>query len=103
MPDHPGLNERIERAFEFWQQWGKKSGDPPTNETGGPLPGLDPFAELQPEILRAYDANFFDLEPVPTRKYYSIDGGQFPPRGLVQYQSPNEVVLATVGMSTCPL
>lgn len=102
MPDHPGLNERIERAFEFWQRWGTNSGDPPNNETGGPSPGPDPFAELQPEILRALDAKFCAAEPAPARKYYSIDGGQFPPRGLVRYQTSNEVLLATVGMSICP-
>jgi hypothetical protein len=97
MPDNPKLNQRIERALQFWSQW-------ETRVDGSVVDGEDnPFAKLQPEILKAYDERFLNAEKKSLgRKYYSIDGGQFPPRGLVQYQTENGIVLATVGMSVCP-
>jgi hypothetical protein len=95
MPDNPRLQQRIERAKEFWQQFES---------------GPDPFSLLQPQILDAYDAQFEpsrqDPPPreasLPIQKYFSIDGGKFPPRGMVSYQSPDEIILATVGVSLCP-
>ena len=97
MPDNPRLKQRIERASQFWSQWETPAGETSVNDEG------NPFTKLQPEILKAYDERFLiaKTEP-PGRKYFSIDGGQFPPRGLVQYQSENGIVLATVGMSVFP-
>lgn len=97
LPENPKLEQRIERAKQFWGQWANPNDKHPVDRQ------RDPFAKLQPEILQAYDARFSSSESQPfERKYFSIDGGQFPPRGLVQYQNKNEFVLVTVGMSVCP-
>lgn len=102
MPDNPRLIQRIHDADRFWKSFQSD---------------VDPFPILQREILTAYDEQF--LKPVskphssepdninadrtaPARNYYQIDGGQFPPRGLVEYESDHQVILATVGMSLCP-
>jgi len=95
MPDNPRLDQRIERASDFWQQFESTP---------------DPFSLLQPQILSAYDARFTpsiqddtaDRQHSPNHKYFSIDGGKFPPRGMVSYQDSNEMILATVGLSLCP-
>lgn len=91
MPDNPRLAERIERASDFWRQFGKSP---------------DPFSILQPQILRAYDARFLpegqSVDAEPDKQYFSIDGGKFPPRGMVSYQFADEVIIATVGVSLCP-
>ena len=91
MPDNPKLRQRIEQASRFWEQWNDSK---------------DPFAVLQPQLLAAYDKHFGADNQ---HAYFSIGGGKFPPRGLVRYEtsegktdSPEEVVLATVGMSICP-
>ena len=97
MPDNPNLNRRIERARQFWNQW-----ETSTDTTFVNRPE-NPFAGLQSEILKAYDEKFLTSDAPPlARQYFSIDGGQFPPRGLVQYQTEDGIVFATVGMSVCP-
>lgn len=95
MPDNPKLNQRIERAEQFWAQWEKQP-----NEMAEFAD--DPFAQLQPKILQAYDKKFSNDEAPQEPKYFAIDGGQFPPRGLIQYETGTDIVLATVGMSVCP-
>ena len=90
MPDNPKLQQRIESAARFWQAC--RSDD-------------HPFTDLQPEILAAYDQVFATSQEDEKGKpsdthYFSIDGGKFPPRGLVQY--PSAGVIATVGLSLCP-
>jgi len=91
MPDNPKLQQRIEQATDFWEQWKSSQNDP--------------FAALQPKLLSAYDEHFGAANQ---QAYFSIDGGKFPPRGLVQYtqasndQQVEQIILATVGMSVCP-
>jgi hypothetical protein len=99
MPDNPNLHQRIQRAETFWSQWNSDN---------------NPFNDLQPKILAAYDERFLTTpNDDSNRQYFAIDGGAFPPRGLAQYTyqpashdpaNPNqaEVILATVGMSICP-
>ena len=87
LPSNPKLQQRIDRAAEFWNRFAS----PP-----------DPFAALQSQILDAYEAHFRNAGNAATTKYFSIDGGKFPPRGLVQLQTENSQILATVGMSLCP-
>ncbi len=91
MPDNPKLRQRIDLARRFWDHWRSKEDNP--------------FASLQPQILSAFDRSFGAENQ---QGYFSIDGGAFPPRGLVQYEiqaqdsGAAEIVLATVGMSICP-
>ncbi len=96
MPDNPGLKQRIARAGEFWSRWEAEAGATPNAGES------NPFAKLQPEILSALDEKFLIANRPVDRKYFSIDGGRFPPCGLVQYQTDDGFVLATVGMSVCP-
>ena len=86
---------RINRADEFWS--GFRNAD-------------NPFVALQMSQLRSHRQRFLGLETVTdvgdkpvNESYFSIDGGNFPPRGLVQYDLDDSVVLATVGMSLLPL
>ena len=84
LPIHDSLNLRINRATEFWESF--------TDEAS-------PFSDLQQQLLKIYDAQIAASEEP---KYYAIDGGKFPPRGLVHYETPTETVLISVGMSLCP-
>ncbi len=93
MPLNEALTTRISRADEFWS--GFKNAD-------------NPFASLQKTQLQSHRRRFLGTETasdtaVPNESYFSIDGGKFPPRGLVQYDLDDSVVLATVGMSLLPL
>lgn len=87
LPTNPNLQQRIDRAKEFWNAFQSSA---------------DPFSDLQPVIINAYRNQWVggtgDTEPA----YFSIDGGKFPPRGLIHCQSTDRSILATVGMSLCP-
>ncbi len=95
MPDNPRLELRIKRAKEFWEEFESQP---------------DPFAQLQPQILSAYDGQFLpsrdkngrQSDRLPQQQYFSINGGNFPPRGMVSYQFSDLLILATVGVSLCP-
>ncbi len=84
LPENQRLARRIANAEEFWQSF---------------TPQSSPFLELQPRLLRAYSDLYGDVEE---GNYFSIDGGKFPPRGLVRFNLESEIVLLTVGMSMCP-
>jgi hypothetical protein len=108
MPANPNLQHRIDRAAKFWSSF---SATP------------DPFTSLQSEILKAYGDHFVPAtssamrpedgaltnsenestdESIAQPKYWAIDGGLFPPRGLAHYRTPQANILATVAMSLCP-
>ncbi len=89
MPTNPQLQKRITNAEEFWTSFSRTP---------------DPFSQLQTKIMAAYQSRFLPTASVgrATEHYFSIDGGKFPPRGLVHYQSDERQVLATVAMSLCP-
>lgn len=84
MPINESLQLRIDRAIEFWSSF--------TSEGS-------PFAHLQSKLVEALDLRFGKENQ---KQYYAIDGGKFPPRGLVHYETATETILATVGMSLCP-
>ena len=83
MIENEQLMARVNNARQFW--------DSCTSESE------HPFAILQPQILEAYQSAFGQ-----TGKYYSLDGGNFPPRGAMLYRSENEITVASVGMSLRP-
>ena len=105
MPDNPRLQERIERAKEFWKQFEPENLAP---EVENQLFSDVPFIQLQKEILECYDQKFLnsansgDSANLAEKEYFAIDGGKFPPRGMVQYHTDERLILATVGMSLCP-
>ena len=86
LPSNPKLKDRIDRADEFWNSFRSKP---------------DPFATLQSAILESYRARW-STDSIGDPTYYSIDGGRFPPRGMVHYRTAQHHVLATVAMSLCP-
>ena len=83
MPENPSLHLRITKAAEFWKSF-------TTDES--------PFVTLQPQLVDAYDRHFGKENQ---NQYYAIDGGKFPPRGLIRFESESETTLLTVGMSLC--
>ena len=102
MPDNPRLQQRIESAKEFWNQFEPENLGPEfDNQTYSDAP----FVGLQQELLKCYDDHFLN-EPNQSaavdKKYFAIDGGKFPPRGMIQYLTDDSLVLLTVGMSLCP-
>ncbi len=82
MPNTEALTERISASQTFWQDW-----------ENGAL-----FQQIQPALLNLYEKHFG-----VNQKYFSIDGGHFPTRGLGLFERDDRLVLATVGMSLCPM
>lgn len=89
MPENPKLEQRIEQARKFWASFESSSDS-----------ANSPFAKLQSSLLEVYDARYRDDNTEP--EYFTIDGGKFPPRGLIQYRTDKNLILMTVGMSLCP-
>ena len=104
LPDHPQLIQRINQARSFWNQFSNDSGDSndaDDSEASAETKNENPFFRLQPRILEVLDQRFLADSTQPHR-YFAIDGGRFPSRGMVQYQNQTHMTLATVGMSMCP-
>jgi hypothetical protein len=92
MPQNEMLQRRIANANSFWQSFESNA---------------NPFATLQPEQLGYYRDRFeseeeTSLADTSSSNYFSIDGGKFPPRGLLQIKQPDSVLLLTVAMSLLP-
>jgi hypothetical protein len=97
LPRNPKLQQRIERAADFWRSFTQ----PP-----------DPFLVLRDQILDRYHIHFLGSPPhsvtppattqTGSWQYFNIGGQRFPPRGLIQYTLADREVIATVGMSLCP-
>lgn len=84
MIENDQLMARINNARQFWESC--------TDEAE------HPFSILQPQILHAYQSAFGQ-----TGKYYSLDGGKFPPRGAMLYRIDSDIIIiASVGMSLRP-
>lgn len=81
LPDN-ALYKRIERARKYWLSWEA---------------GTSPW-----EILRSKELEVLEAGIGQHHSYYSIDGGQWPPCGLVRIQAPEGVVLTTLGVALRP-
>lgn len=88
LPDNPKLQQRIEAADEFWQACQSSQ---------------HPFTKLHSQVLDAWRQSFADTSEFE-ESCFSIDGGKFPPRGLVQFfdKSTGSMTIATVGLAMCP-
>jgi hypothetical protein len=80
LPQEPELRQRIEFSRQYWHHWGNGS----------------PFRQWQPQLLASYEERFG-----ASKAYFNINGDEFPPRGLGVFESPEQLTLATVGMSLC--
>ncbi|MEL7498499.1 MAG: hypothetical protein AAFN77_12880 [Planctomycetota bacterium] len=91
LPAETSLQDRIERADQFWQSFSQQ----PT-----------PFAEVQPNQLTRYREamarSVSQTEPLGENQYFNINGDKFPPRGLVEFQVADQLVLLTVGLCMTP-
>ena len=102
LPDNPKLQQRLAAADQFWNACQSDN---------------HPFAKLQTEVLNAYRSAFSISQTSSIQNqetYFSIDGGKFPPKGLVQFKidasgetnqeitKTPSLVIATVGLSLCP-
>lgn len=81
MPDLQELDERIENAKVWWQEW----------TTG------NPWKTRQTALLERLEAGLGTHE-----KYFSIDGQKWPPKGLAFFQQSFWQALVTVGVSLRP-
>jgi len=90
MPENPKLEQRIDQARQFWTSFESSSDANPS-----------PFSQLQSSLIQSYNTQFQDEEGVEP-EYFTIDGGKFPPRGLIRYRTQTHLTMATVGMSLCP-
>lgn len=80
MPDTQSMERRVNLADSFWKSLAS-----------------NPFSELQKSLLEIYEGRWGKEQ-----KYWSIDGDQFPPKGLVQLENDGTTTFATVGMSLVP-
>ena len=91
MPENPKLEQRIEQASKFWASFDSSSDSDPASHS---------FAKLQSSLLEVYKQRYPGSET--ESEYFTIDGGKFPPRGLIQFRTEQHLVMMTVGMSLCP-
>lgn len=79
-PDTNELFARIESAQKFWASWDE-----------------DPWPAIQDQFLSAITTSLG-----PVKKYYSIDGGHFPPKAMVTIEKGNVTYVVTLGVSLLP-
>lgn len=82
LDDPAEFNARISAAEHFWHQWDQ-------NEA--------PWPACQGAFLAAYEAVLG-----PHTRYFAIDGGNWPPKALVQFNRPDCTYLLTLGISLRP-
>jgi hypothetical protein len=74
--------DRCRAARAYWDEWGQEPG---------------PWPAIQQRQSAALTAAFG-----PHRHYFALDGGTWPPRGMAWHQTPDAVVLATIGIALRP-
>lgn len=72
------MHERIKASQEFWQLWDDE----------------DFWSRWRDERIAAIEEVLGEHQ-----KYFAIDGGEFPPRAMLQFDAPDHYLLITVGMS----
>jgi hypothetical protein len=80
MPDAPDLAQRFANAEEFWVAWKE-----------------DPWPGIREGVFSSVERALG-----PHSNYYAIDGGSWPPRGIVRVPTRGGVALVTVGMGILP-
>jgi len=82
LPPSGAIERRFGEAEAHWKAWDQKP---------------DPWQRIQEAELAAYEAVFGK-----ETGYFAIDGGAWPPRGLIRVDRPGGIVLATVGLGLRP-
>jgi hypothetical protein len=75
------LIQRIEDAQRYWRQWDED----------------DPWSGIQSSLLSTIESALGSHS-----HYYAIDGGEWPPKGLIRIARSEGTVLTTVGVSVRP-
>jgi hypothetical protein len=75
--------ERVARAEDFWASW---------------QPGQAHWPTIQDVFLREYERVFGKH-----KKYWGIDGGNWPPKAIASFETDAAVVLLTLGVSIRPM
>lgn len=78
------LHQHLEKTAAFWAKW--------SNEDN------NPWQHMQQQFIRAYEAQFGTM-----LKYYAIDGQQWPPMALGQFEKDGIVYFLTMGISIRPM
>ena len=80
MPQDPTLQQRFQRANEFWETWDDDS-----------WPNIqDALTESIERVLGKHS------------NYYAIDGGDWPPRAILRIPTTSGTALVTLGVSILP-
>lgn len=74
---------RVRESDAFWLSWQEQG-----NQT---------WSKVQSGQINAYEHLFGRHQ-----KYYAIDGGLWPPKALLQLETPDSLLLCTIGMSVRP-
>ena len=82
LPQQNHLTTRIRRAAQYWEMWESNN----------------PFQSQQPKMI----SNFSSYLGNKTR-YFSIDGNQWPPKGLQCFEQDRLTTLTSIGMSLCSM
>jgi len=77
------IYDRIARADDFWRSW---------------EPGHAHWPTIQDVFLREYERVFGKH-----KKYWGIDGGDWPPKAIALFETDAAVVLLTLGVSIRPM
>lgn len=82
LDDSTEFKARISEAERFWNQWDRDE---------------SPWHSCQDEFLAAYESVLG-----PHSRYFAIDGGNWPPKALVRFDTPDCTYLLTLGVSLRP-
>ena len=83
LKDATAIYRRIAQAEDFWGSW---------------EPGHAHWPTIQDVFLREYERVFGKH-----KKYWGIDGGEWPPKAIASFETDAEVVLLTLGVSIRPM
>ncbi|RFS21415.1 suppressor of fused domain protein [Chitinophaga silvatica] len=78
------MYQKVDEAIAFQEEWATE-----TSQAWG---------KLQEEYLKNYESVFG-----PLRKYYAIDGGQWPPMGLGRFEKDGIVYFLSLGIGIRPM
>ncbi len=82
LPQQTHLTTRIRRAAQYWELWESNN----------------PFQSEQPRLIAQLESHLGT-----TGRYFSIDGNQWPPRGLQFFEQHGRITMSSIGLSLCSM